>query len=139
MNEAGKLSSMCRDSVANPCEPPYLHYMEGAQGWLELGDARSALHEIRRIDADLKNHPDVLLLTWDIQAALRNWDEAYKIGDCLVKVIPDDLQSWLNRSESIMHKDTTEAAYEAYQALRFSAKTISSIFGWLGTPALAAS
>lgn len=91
------------DFTANPCEPPDVHYMDAAQGWLELGDASSALAELTRVNPSLKNHPDVLLLIWDIRAALGHWNDAFNIGEELMRVIPDDFRSAVNRSIALRY------------------------------------
>jgi tetratricopeptide (TPR) repeat protein len=91
------------DFIANPCEPPDVHFMEAAQGWLELGDAASALAELAHLNPSLINHPDVLLLSWDIRAALGHWSEAFDIGEELMRVIPDDIRSVLNRSTALRY------------------------------------
>jgi hypothetical protein len=91
------------DFTANPCEPPDVHFMEAAEGWLEMGDAASALAELTRLNPSLKNHPDVLLLCWDIRAALGHWIEAFNIGEELMRVIPDDFRSVVNRSIALRY------------------------------------
>lgn len=103
------------DLTANPCEPPQLHYMEAAKGWLELGMAPFALQELNRFDAQLEGHPDVLLLRWDIHAAMGNWDGAYEVAEKLRQTVPEDLKGWLNRSEAMrhMHGGGIQPAYEA--------------------------
>jgi tetratricopeptide (TPR) repeat protein len=91
------------DLTQNPCETPYVHYVNAAKGWLQLGDVASALKELTYLDSSLKNHPDVLLLRWDIHAALGNWNEAYEIALALIKIIPEDVKSWFNRAEALRH------------------------------------
>lgn len=103
------------DLTANPCEPPHLHYMQAARGWLELGMAPSALQELNRFDAQLEGHPDVLLLRWEIHAAIGNWDEAYQAAQNLIQSVPEELKGWLNCSEALKHMDGggVQSAYEA--------------------------
>jgi tetratricopeptide (TPR) repeat protein len=104
----------CQILQPNPCEPPYLHYMRAARGWLELGDVQSALSELKFFD-EIKSHPDVLILRWDIHAAMGDWDHAYQIAQELIKVIPDDPKSWFNRAEALRHMAAggIQPAYEA--------------------------
>lgn len=89
--------------LANPCEPPDADFFEAAQRWLDLGDAELALTELTHLNPSLKNHPDVLLLGWDIRAALGHWSEAFSIGEGLMRVIPEDFRSVVNRSISLRY------------------------------------
>jgi tetratricopeptide (TPR) repeat protein len=103
------------DFTALPCEPPDVHSIDAACGWLELGDAASARKELADLDASLKKHPDVLLLSWDIDAALGDWEAAYATAQEMMRVIPDDIRSWLNRSIALRHAEGggAQAAYDA--------------------------
>ncbi len=89
--------------------------MTAARAWLELGDAASAREELTRVNSCLDTHPDVLLLSWDIDAQLGNWDRAYETARELIRVIPNDLRSWLNRSNALryMKGGSVEMAYKA--------------------------
>jgi hypothetical protein len=55
-----------------PLEPPDSHYLQAAQGWLELGNPTEANEELQKITAPNRGHPDVLQLRWQIYAQAKN-------------------------------------------------------------------
>ena len=52
----------------NELTPPDSHYLLAAQGWLELGDHLEADKELDEITPELRVHPDVLEIRWQIYA-----------------------------------------------------------------------
>jgi tetratricopeptide (TPR) repeat protein len=78
-----------------PLEPPDLHYLRAASGWLGLGDWRSAGEELEKIDPSLSAHPSILLVRYEIYSAAGNWDLAAEIASTLLQDHPDDPQVWI--------------------------------------------
>jgi hypothetical protein len=56
-------------------EPPDLHHLIAADGWLGLGNWQEAQSEIEKITPELRLHPDVQEVRWQIQAKAKNWEE----------------------------------------------------------------
>ena len=54
-----------------PLEHPDSFYLNAAQGWLMLGDAREAMRELAGIAPARLNHPDVLELRFSIHGTVR--------------------------------------------------------------------
>ncbi len=48
----------------NTVEPPDIHYLRAAEGWLELGNALEARAEIEQVSLVYCGHPDVLKVRW---------------------------------------------------------------------------
>jgi hypothetical protein len=55
-------------------EPPDTFHLEAAHGWLELGNHIEADKELDRITPQLRVHPDVLDIRWQIDARAKKWD-----------------------------------------------------------------
>src|SRR5262245_36922608 len=81
--EANNNPKECK-SLVKPLEPPNSHYLNAAQGWLELGDCQSALDELEFIDKVMQSHPDVLSVRCDSYAAAMKWPAAVAIAWTLV-------------------------------------------------------
>ena len=71
-------------------QPPDCFHLEAAQGWLELGNPAEADDELDKITPELRAHPDVLKVRWEICAAAKKWDAALEIAAALVRLAPDD-------------------------------------------------
>jgi tetratricopeptide (TPR) repeat protein len=76
-------------------EPPDTHHLLAAQGWLGLGNFLEADEELEKITHQLRDHPAVLSVRYEIYAKAKKWDVAADIADALVKMIPDQLSAWI--------------------------------------------
>ena len=76
--------------AVKPLEPPDSLHLEAAEGWLELGNHVEANEELEKITPQLRVHPDVLELRWQIHAAANQWEAALNIAAALVQLAPDD-------------------------------------------------
>jgi tetratricopeptide (TPR) repeat protein len=79
-------------------QPPDLHHLRAALGWLELGNPAEAGEELARISPGNLEHPDVLELRWAVCAESRSWTAAADVGDRLVAVAPDRVSGWVHRA-----------------------------------------
>ncbi len=61
-------------------QPPDRIHLQAAQGWLGLGDHVEAHEELEEIAPELRAHPAVLKLQWEIYAAAKKWDAALFIA-----------------------------------------------------------
>ncbi len=85
-------------------------YLEAAQGWLGLGDHAEAKAELDRIAPQLRTHPEVLKVRWEICAAEGEWEPALEIAATLIQTQPEDPLGWIHRSYALHElKRTTEA------------------------------
>lgn len=80
-----------------PLGPPASLHLRAAQGWLELGNHAEAKQELERIAPDLRAHPAVLEVRWEICAKAKQWDVALEIASSLVRVVPDHPLGWVHR------------------------------------------
>jgi len=82
----------------NPLEPPDSHYLRAAEGWLELGHPSEASQELRKINPELRGHPEVLEVRWQVCAQSEKWNPCAEIGKALVELAPDRVASWIYRA-----------------------------------------
>jgi tetratricopeptide (TPR) repeat protein len=78
-----------------PLEPPDTHHLSAAQGWLELGNHIDANNELDEITPELRAHPAVLSVRYDVYAQAKKWDEAAEIAGTLVKLMPEQSFAWI--------------------------------------------
>lgn len=95
-----------------PLGPPDSHYSNAAQGWLELGDAASAIEEIGRISTAGQVHPEVLAIRWELCARDQNWDGAHAIAQVALDLATDQPGPWIQRSFALHELKLTQEAYE---------------------------
>ena len=70
-----------------PLEPPALHLVKAAYGWLELGNVPEALTELQRLPADCRALPGVRVARLDCLMAAKDWDAAVVLASGLA--VPD--------------------------------------------------
>jgi predicted Zn-dependent protease len=78
-----------------PLEPPDTHHHSAAQGWLELGNHIDANNELDEITPELRAHPAVLSVRYDVYAKAKKWDGAAEIAGMLVKLMPEQSHFWI--------------------------------------------
>jgi tetratricopeptide (TPR) repeat protein len=79
-------------------QPPDGLHLQAAQGWLGLGDHVEANEELEKIAPELRAHPAVVKLQWEIYAAAKKWEAALFIAVALVQMDPDDPLGWIHQS-----------------------------------------
>lgn len=72
-----------------------IFHLNAAQGWLGLGDLISANDELDEITPELRAHPAVLAIRYEIYSKSKKWDGAAEIAGALVKMLPDQPASWI--------------------------------------------
>jgi predicted Zn-dependent protease len=91
-------------------------HLEAAQGWIELGNHFEANEELENITAQLREHPDVLEIRWQIYAKAGKWDACLDLGAAQVKLAPTKPASWLQHACALHKLGRTEEALEALQS-----------------------
>jgi len=99
----------------NPLEPPDLHHLRAASGWLLLGADVEAAEDLNRIDPQFHAHPDVLEVLWQIQAKVRNWEACLEIARAIVEIDPNRPSGWISRAYSLRQVPNggLQAAFES--------------------------
>lgn len=94
-------------------EPPDIHHLNAAVGWLELGNLPEAQAELDRIRDENRRHPEVLDAGWRILAQKKDWPAALKFAQLLVEIDPENPAGWINQSFSLHEMNRTQEAWNA--------------------------
>ena len=95
-----------------PLAPPDSHHLLAAQGWLELGNHLEANEELERITPELRAHPDVLEVRWQIYAHAEKWDACVDIAGAIIKLDPNRPDAWIHRSFALHALKRTQEAFD---------------------------
>jgi tetratricopeptide (TPR) repeat protein len=79
-------------------------HLAAAQGWLGLGDWLAANEELEQITPDIRAHPAVVSLRYEVYAAGRKWDGAAEVARALVDALPERPEFWINLAYSTRRK-----------------------------------
>ncbi|MGE3310980.1 MAG: tetratricopeptide repeat protein [Limisphaerales bacterium] len=79
-------------------EPPDVHFLSAAMGWIELGLPHEAHAELARISRPARDHAEVLGVEWDLCEREGRWNDALQIADRILESDPERATGWINRS-----------------------------------------
>jgi tetratricopeptide (TPR) repeat protein len=91
---------------------PDLHHLRAASGWLGLGNFLEANEELEKIAPQLRAHPDVLEIRWQIYAKEKKWEACEDIAAAVVKLAPEKCNGWIHRSFALHELKRTDEAFE---------------------------
>jgi len=77
-----------------PLEPPALHLVKAAYGWLGLGNVSEALAELQRLPADCRALSGVRVARLDCLMAAKDWDAAVVLASDLCGEYPGEPGLW---------------------------------------------
>jgi hypothetical protein len=77
-------------------EPPALHHVQAAFGWIELGNVPEAMAELAHIPVELQSLPAVRAAWLDCLIATEQWDDAAKLAGVLCKQHSGEAGLWLH-------------------------------------------
>ena len=86
------------------------HHLLAAEGWLELGDWRSANDELENVTAELRSHPDVLAMRFQVYSTAPHWELALVVAEALCDLTPSDVNALIHRSFALHELKRTEEA-----------------------------
>ena len=81
-----------------------------AQGWLELGDWKSAEQELEELTPKPLTSVEVLDLRWLILAKGERWNDAVEVARKLARLAPDKADSFINLAYALHELKRTEEA-----------------------------
>lgn len=82
-------------AIVKQLEMPDGHYLSAAAGWLGLGNAEEAQHELDHITPQMWTHPDVMRVRVEIYSKQQKWDRAAETVKVLRDASPGEAQLWL--------------------------------------------
>jgi predicted Zn-dependent protease len=92
--------------------PEAAFHVKAAVGWIELGSAAEARHELESLDPAFREHPDVLEAWWPVLVEERNWPDALISAEKLVAAAPEREAGWVQQSFALHELKRTAEAYE---------------------------
>jgi predicted Zn-dependent protease len=95
-----------------PLQPPDSIHLEAAEGWLELGNEVEAFEELECITPQMRVHPDVLKLRWQIYAKEKKWEACVDIARAITKLAPSRPFGWIHLAFSLHELKRTKEAKE---------------------------
>ena len=99
--------------LMQPLEPADARHLRAADGWLGPGSWREANEELDNITAEIRAHPAVLRVRWQVYAAAKHWPLAIEVAQGLTKMLPDDPGAWGNPGNSLYWAGRTQEARDA--------------------------
>jgi tetratricopeptide (TPR) repeat protein len=85
-------------------------HLEAAEGWLGLGNQIEAFEELEQISPQLRVHPDVLELRWQIYAKEKKWEACVNIARAIAKLAPSHSHGWIHLAYSLHELKRTKEA-----------------------------
>ena len=89
-----------------------LHHLNAAEGWLGLGDWKSADDELAELTPELRAHPDVLEVRWQVNAAAKRWEACVQIATTITELTPKRSSGWIHRSFALHELKRTQEALD---------------------------
>lgn len=86
--------------------------LRAAEGWLELGDWRSAEEELEQIRSSLHLHASVLKLRVEIFSTAKQWDQVVELAGVLIGQMPDQSFGFLRRAYALHELKRTREAWD---------------------------
>jgi tetratricopeptide (TPR) repeat protein len=87
-------------------------HLQAAHGWLELGNHLEANNELDEIRPELRAHPDVLDLRWEIYSREQKWEACVDLAVASIKLAPERDNGWIQHSFALHELGRTQEAYD---------------------------
>jgi len=84
--------------------------LEAAEGWIGLGKWQEANEELECISPEMRSHPDVLDVRWQVYAFSEKWEMALEIASSLCAKTPDYPHGPVRLAFTLEHLNLTEEA-----------------------------
>lgn len=91
-------------------QPPDIHHLNAAEGWLELGNHHEALLELNCISPPAQECLEVMGVRWSITAQFKRWEECVRIAASIVELAPKNVFGWIHRSYALHELKRTQEA-----------------------------
>jgi len=85
-------------------------HLEAAEGWFGLGNQVEAFEELERITPQMRVHPDVLELRWQIYTKEKKWEACVHIARAITKLAPSLSHGWIHWAYSLHELKRTKEA-----------------------------
>ncbi len=97
-------------------EPPDIHFVNAAQGWLELNNPAEAQSELDKV-THFKPHLIVMELQWQIHAKTKAWEKAVTAARAITATHPNAPFGWIHLAYALHELRKTSEAYDALKSV----------------------
>jgi predicted Zn-dependent protease len=107
-------------------EPPDIHHLNAAEGWLGLGSMADAQEELAKLSPAAQAHPDALRVRYHLYERSKQWESAVEIAQQLCQALPETPFGWIHLAYALHELRRTREAYSVLQpnARRFPGEYI---------------
>lgn len=106
---------------------PDQHHLNGAIGWLALGNTQEARADFEQLTQRHRQLPEALSFEWQLLAAERRWETAVEVADRWTRVAPDAAEAWIQRSFALHEQRATQEAWDKLLPAATLFPTVSTI------------
>jgi hypothetical protein len=102
--KASPLANFARNGIfwhVQGLEPPDIHFLNAAQGWLGLDCPGEARIELNAIAPEFQSQPEVLETRWALAIREQCWEEAREIAQLEIRAKPEDSSGWLHHAYAV--------------------------------------
>jgi tetratricopeptide (TPR) repeat protein len=97
--------------MSQALEPPDIHHLNAAEGWLGLGNLIEAERELANLSSRILSHPEVLRVKYDYYGKARQWELAAETAQLLSEVVPETPYGWIHLAYALHELKRTPEAY----------------------------
>jgi predicted Zn-dependent protease len=97
--------------MSKPLEPPDIHHLNAAEGWLGLGNTSEAENELAKLPAEVAQHPEVLRVRYHVCEKRGDWERATETARVLCQVAPQLAFGWIHQAYALHELRRTKEAY----------------------------
>jgi predicted Zn-dependent protease len=90
---------------------PDQRHLDAAEGWLGLGDIRSATEELDQVSPELRDHPLVLEITYQLCVGTKQWEKSIEIARNMARLLPRQPWGHFHLAYSLHELKRTGEAY----------------------------
>lgn len=88
-----------------------MRQVEAAQGWIGLDDLVEANEELERITPEMRGHPSVLVIRYEIYSTAKKWEMAAEVAGVISRMLPDESFGWIHLAYSLHELKRTREAW----------------------------
>jgi predicted Zn-dependent protease len=92
-------------------EPPDIHHLNAAEGWLGLGNVSEAEQELTRLTTTVHSHPEVLRVRYHLYAKTKKWSRAAETAEVICGIVPGSPFGWIHLAFALHELRRTREAY----------------------------
>ena len=93
-------------------DPPDLHHLNAAEGWLGLGNLAEAQQELEKLSAEMTTHPEVLRVRYHLYEKTKRWEQASEIAQLICRLFPETPFGWIHLAYALHELRRTREAYQ---------------------------